>query len=325
VVHLSVVIPTHNRRELLLQTLRSLERQNFAATSFEVVVVCDGCDDGSFEMLRNLDTPLSVRPVDQPQTGRAGARNRGVREAQADLVLFLDDDLIAEPSLIAEHLRSQAGIGRGVVIGRILPDPNARMPAWSRLDLRVMEDRYAAFDRGALSVDGRKFYTGNVSVDRSALLHVGGFNEGYLRSEDIELGYRLQEAGVRFAYNGAARVVHLGVHQLSAWMRDMYNYGRYDVRLARDGHVTDERLPEWWRQRHPMTRALCRVTVGRTSVREPVLHTLRAMAAAAERIGIGRLAEICYGLVANVSYWQGVADELGGRRRLWPLLASFPR
>jgi len=82
-VELSVVIPTHNRRELVREMLIALSRQFLSSEKFEVVVVVDGSSDGTREMLKDLDTPYSLRVFHQTQAGAAarhhvpgGASNR---------------------------------------------------------------------------------------------------------------------------------------------------------------------------------------------------------------------------------------------------------
>src|SRR4051812_34406551 len=92
VPEISVVIPTHNRRERLRSCLDSLAGQTLEPSRFEVVVAVDGSTDGTAEMLHELETPFALRVVVQPQSGQAAARNTGVAAASAQFVLLLDDD-----------------------------------------------------------------------------------------------------------------------------------------------------------------------------------------------------------------------------------------
>src|SRR5215813_890124 len=102
----SVVIPTYNRVAQIVRVLEGLERQIYPLDQFEVVVVSDGSTDGTNEYLNTISTPLRLVVVTQPNQGVAAARNQGVACATGKIVLFVDDDVVPVPQLIAEHLRS---------------------------------------------------------------------------------------------------------------------------------------------------------------------------------------------------------------------------
>src|SRR4029434_3841220 len=89
----SVVIPTHDRRDAVMRLLRALRRQDPVPGGFEVVVVADGCADGTVEAVGKVDTGVPCAVI-QPLSSRpAAARNRGAAHATGDILLFLDDDL----------------------------------------------------------------------------------------------------------------------------------------------------------------------------------------------------------------------------------------
>ena len=104
---LSVVIPTYNRCNILQKTLRALCQQE-GATNFEIIVVDDGSTDATSQVVAALAAlaPVRLQCIAQPNSGAAAARNRGLQEANGEIVLFLDDDVIGSSALIAEHLRS---------------------------------------------------------------------------------------------------------------------------------------------------------------------------------------------------------------------------
>src|SRR5215813_8372071 len=117
-VELSVVIPTYNRAESLRRCLLALGQQTQSAADFEVIVVVDGSSDGTCAMLERLSTPYQLVVIEQqPNQGAAVARNRGAERASGKYCLFLDDDIVAGPALIAEHLAGQrrSTTGGGVV------------------------------------------------------------------------------------------------------------------------------------------------------------------------------------------------------------------
>ena len=115
----SVVLPTHGRRDSLLRTLRALARQTVPPGWFEVIVVCDGDVDGSYAACARLTStlPYSLVVVQQPQQGPAAARNRGIAEATAPLIAFIDDDVVPVEGWLSLHLA-----GHGEAAG----DPGTR-------------------------------------------------------------------------------------------------------------------------------------------------------------------------------------------------------
>src|SRR5262249_43416700 len=97
----SVITPTYNRKNSLISTLQALARQTVTPATFEVVVISDGSSDGTAEALAGLATPYALRCFEQDHQGPAAARNLGVHEAHGELLVFLDDDVVPDPELIA--------------------------------------------------------------------------------------------------------------------------------------------------------------------------------------------------------------------------------
>ena len=322
-LRLSVVIPTHKRRGYVVDTVDSLRGQTLPVGAFEVVVVCDGDFDGTEEALVKLPTSFPLKVVVQAQSGAAAARNRGVAASTADVVVFLDDDILAEPELLAEHLAAQTGHRARVVVGRLLPDPTVRPKGWTSWEQHRFDRRYAVVDSELNVVDGRKFYSGNVSVARAAFEAVGGFNTTYQRAEDIELGYRLQGWGADLVFNRRAACVHRGVHSFDGWCRIQYTYGRCDVLMA-DIHRGVQPIPlgRWFYSRNVLNRAFCRLAMDRSRLSRVLLAGWRAVAAVADGVRATPVAWWSYSAIANLHYWQGVADELGGRDHLWDVIGA---
>ena len=118
----SVVMPTHDRAKLLPATLRALAAQTVPPSEYEVILVADGCTDDTPQAVAGVraELPYQLHFIEQPGQGAAAARNLGVAKATAPLILFLDDDMTAVPTLIEAHLSSHAGPGSARV--GLLPD-----------------------------------------------------------------------------------------------------------------------------------------------------------------------------------------------------------
>jgi glycosyltransferase involved in cell wall biosynthesis len=114
---LSVIIPTFNRRERLLRCLESLARQEGVNTPVEVLVVLDGCTDDTGSALRSAKIPFTLRVFERPNGGPGAARNIGLNEASGTVCEFLDDDVIAEPQLLATHAALHRSRSKAVGLG----------------------------------------------------------------------------------------------------------------------------------------------------------------------------------------------------------------
>ncbi|MEX2194887.1 MAG: glycosyltransferase [Thermoleophilaceae bacterium] len=209
---ISIVIPTLNRAEVLARTLDRLERQAAAPESFEVVVVSDPAEREPEALERALGgRPFELRHRVRHAPGVSAARNDGWRDARAPLVLFMGDDILASPGLVAEHLawHERHPVRDVGVLGPV---------GWAR-ELRVtpfMRWLEAGVQFDFLSIAGEeagwgRFYTSNASVKHALLEQVGGFDEAFeFAYEDLDLAKRMADQGFRllFARDAAAEHLH---------------------------------------------------------------------------------------------------------------------
>jgi GT2 family glycosyltransferase len=240
---LSVVIPTHNKRPLLARALAALAEQKLEGESWEVVVVDDGSSDGTARQLQECPLRQTGRlQVVAPgrNVGRAAARNLGWRAARGELILFLDDDIIAPPGLLAAHLALLRGRPGTSTIGCVRTDP-------ALVDgphFHYIDDRGVAKIQDGL-VPARYFVTQNAAVARADLQAVGGFDERFRAYglEDMEVAFRLEEErGVRFWALRSPVPLHVHHHTLSEYLEKKRVVGRSSLPLLARLHP--HRLPE---------------------------------------------------------------------------------
>jgi GT2 family glycosyltransferase len=231
----SVVIPTHQRREALRRALSSLSRQTVARDSYEVIVSVDRSTDGTREMVEAFAAPYPLRVVACPGPGRAAACNAGLELVRGEAVIVLDDDMEVIPEFIECHRRHHRRGSRLCVLGAV----PVRLDSDSPLAARYVAAKFAAHLTNLAEPDHvfvpRDFYSGNTSLRSEVMREVGGFDESFAvyGNEDVELSVRLRAAGVSLRYDPAALAHQEYDKDLRALARDTREKGRSAVMLAR--------------------------------------------------------------------------------------------
>jgi glycosyltransferase involved in cell wall biosynthesis len=207
-VSISVVIPTYNRLETLAEVIPTLLAQDLPASDFELLVCDSNSSDGTAEYLaRVIAEHPNVRHLPGGYSGRAMARNAGIDAAAGEVVMFNDSDILASPDLLRRHLEHHRAQQNIAVVG-------LEVQVQDLADFASKRDNPEA--RGFLHKPSRKtlpwlyFLTGNASVRRDDLIRVGKFDESFTGygHEDLELGYRLERAGIRILYEALAVNYH---------------------------------------------------------------------------------------------------------------------
>ncbi|MGH9380711.1 MAG: glycosyltransferase [Thermoanaerobaculia bacterium] len=232
----SVVIPTFERKEVVLTSVRALSRQTFSGR-FEVVVVVDGSTDGSAEVLRGLGVPFPLTVVEQPNRGAATARNHGAGLSAGEILLFLDDDMEAHPELLAEHDRSHRE-GADAVLGHLPLHPDSPPGFLSAGVESWAEERLARLSAPGAPLTLHDLLTGQMSVAREVFQRMGGFDvefthAGSFGNEDVDFGYRLLKRGYKVVFNPRAISRQRYVVEPRQYLRQWYEAGRADVGFAR--------------------------------------------------------------------------------------------
>ncbi len=250
----SVVIPAYNAERYIGETLESVLAQTYR--DFEVVVVDDGSTDGTREIVRNYGEP--VRLVEQPNSGPAAARNRGIREARGRFIAFIDADDLWHPEKLALQVPKFDSPQVGLVYCRV-----ARVDA----EGRVIEESVARNPQGWVFEDflfRNHCPTSGAVVRKEAFERCGYFPEDMVWAEDWHLWLRI----ARFYQFAAVEkmLVHHRVHGASLTAK---HWGMYrGARSVLEGALTDSAPPRLRRMRrrglHRLDRnyALCLLAIG---------------------------------------------------------------
>ena len=216
-------MPTRGRRGRLPRVLAPLLNDPLID---EVVVVVDGSNDGSIEWLRETaaDEPRLI-PLDRARSGGAQvARADGVARATGDVVLFLDDDVVADPGLAQGHLHRHGSRGGTVVVGFMpVALPEHRRPGQFATYLYADEylKRCADYEADPEQIL-RTLWWGNVSMQRTDAIAVGLVSDdfGDFYHEDQDFGLRCLAAGLHAVFDRTLRAEHLHSRDLDAFISD---------------------------------------------------------------------------------------------------------
>ncbi len=225
---LSIVVCTCNHADTLAGTLRAIAAQDAAPSSFEVVVVDNGCTDDTESVLAEARTRLPhLRTVRETKPGQVHARVKGVRESAGEWIAFVDDDNALDVSWVSAALRfaechpACGAFGGEVAITWAEPPPPAvarRAYAYAATDLSGGTHRLDGEERWRLRGAG-------LVCRRRALLetgwlewqaNVGRVGQGLLGGDDTEIVMRIARAGWELWYEPACRLRHwIGGRRLS--------------------------------------------------------------------------------------------------------------
>jgi glycosyltransferase involved in cell wall biosynthesis/peptidoglycan/xylan/chitin deacetylase (PgdA/CDA1 family) len=199
----SIVMPTYQRRDTVVRTVGALERQS--RRDFEAIIVVDGSTDGTAAALRELRVTFPLTVLERSNQGGAAARNAGVTVATGELLVFLDDDMEADPQMLAEHDRSHAK-GAEMVLGHLPLHPDSPTTLLSQGVGRWAERRRDHLSTCPTDVPAQELLTGQMSISRATFEQIGRFDVSFTRDglyggEDIDFGYRVRKAGLRVVFN----------------------------------------------------------------------------------------------------------------------------
>lgn len=220
----SVVVASRNRRHLLRRFVGPVAED---PATIEVLVVLDGDVDGSYAQVQELAREYpKVRPIAAAPGGQMKALDVGVQCSTGDVVLLMDDDVIAGPGLVSAHARCHAGAGGLVVVGSMPVRLHEGSSSSTRLYATEYEEHCRRLESGSLDVlDG--LWLGNVSARREDLMRVGVASEDFTVRwhADTDLGLRLRAAGLRGVFDPQLGAAHMHAQSTPSFLASAHERG----------------------------------------------------------------------------------------------------
>ncbi len=229
-----------------MRCLDSLEQQTLPRDKYEIIVVDDHSPDDTEEWMKRRS---SIHYIRLPKNrGLSSSRNAGIRAAQSDWVLFLDDDLSLMPDVLEKHVMAheQEPGDNIAVLGHTRYAPDMEITPF--MDFLWCSGRSPLVDPMLITNPNDVpfgFLHTNTSVHRGLLARAGMLDEAISEvqdtapyGEDTELAYRLKQAGMRLIFRQEIVANHYG--------RLTYGYARRRAKIAgRTAILTHQKHPEW--------------------------------------------------------------------------------
>ena len=238
--YISVVIPCYNCANTISQTLASLNQQDFSE-SFEIIVVNNNSSDNSYDVIKSFS---NVKLLHETEIQNAAAsRNRGIDNAQGNIIAFIDADCIAASNWLSEGIKGFKKSDLSRVGGRVQVSPLSP----SSNSIEILDTLYS-FCQRQLVEQYQTAMTGNLFIRKSLFEKIGYFNPKFFELEDIEFGQRAAQEGFSIDYVKNSVVFHPPRHTfISLWKKS--------VRNGRGNFLLCQNCAEWagkWGWKHPL-------------------------------------------------------------------------
>lgn len=231
---LSVIIPTYNRKDILKKCLNALFNQTYPQSNYEIIVIDDGSTDGTEEVVRGSirSSSITIYYFKQRNKGPAVARNLGIKKAKGEIIFLTGDDIIATPTLLAEHIiwhTERFQQDNIAILGYVTWAPEIKItPFMHWLENGGPQFCYYKLQNGG-EVEWKYLWTPNVSFKREFLIGNKLFFDERFPSaayEDVEFGYRLAKRGLRIFYNRDAVAYHYHHTTIEDAEKRMFRVGK---------------------------------------------------------------------------------------------------
>ena len=228
---LSIIMATYNRSATIAKTLKHLAEQDIDYSRFELIIVDDASPDNTHEVVLTLtpQMPFKINFLRNDQNRGPGyTQNRGIREAQAPLLMIMTDDVFMSPDAIRNHIEFHEkfpGI-KHAALGKVTQSPELRSSALMR---NWDPFRFWLLD-GVDELPFYMFWACNVSCKLEFMTQYGMFREhigrgGPVAFEDLEVGYRLSKNGMNLHYLSTAMGYHYHEYTIEQAVQRWYERG----------------------------------------------------------------------------------------------------
>ena len=209
---LTVIICTYNRAKYIGPLLESIATNDLEKSEFEIVLVDNNCTDNTREICEAFAAAhkdVQFRYVVEPEQGLSAARNKGIKEAKGELIVYVDDDALVDAGYlrtIVEYMSAHPEID--AVGGPIIPLYETAEPKWMTRYTKELLCGYLYFGEEIRPFPGERYPGGGNAAYRAKVFEkVGLFNtnlgrkgDGLMGSEEKDIFDKMKAQGMRFMY-----------------------------------------------------------------------------------------------------------------------------
>lgn len=238
----TVALCTHNHADRLLRTLADLPGLRQPRAAWELLIIDNASRDNTPQLLASNPWPVgwTVRVVREEKLGLSNARNRAIREARGEYIIFIDDDETTDPDWLCAFERLIGAHAPDAFGGRIEVLFEDLRPAWLSDELLGFLGQLNRYQTIAPLTDpGTSFFGGNFGFRKSVCEHVGAFDADLGRKgsdntggEEVDFYRRLLAAGYKVWWTPEA-VIHHRIQAVKldrAYFLDLhYRQGRMEA------------------------------------------------------------------------------------------------
>lgn len=240
----SVIVPAYHAMDVIGLCVDALLNQTIDRETYEIIVVDDGSKDETASIAAEAGADVVVRAA---HGGSAAARNVGIASAKGDIVLFTDADCVPSPYWIArmvEPFKDPKVVGTK---GTYRTRQCALIARLTQLEFEIRYQRMRHFQY----IDFIDTYA--AAYRKEILTMAEGFNTDYVAAEDVELSFRLAQAGHRMVFVPEAWVWHLHPATLGSYLRRKMRFGywrallyaRLPEKISGDAHTDPMLKPQF--------------------------------------------------------------------------------
>jgi glycosyltransferase involved in cell wall biosynthesis len=233
----SVIIPTYNGANKILEALRGLEVQN--SMPDEVIVVIDGSTDGTVDLLGKTQLNLpNLKIIEQVNSGRARVRNRGAEDASGDLLVFLDDDMLIPQQWLSAHIEHHRNIDNSILCGKLEATTEGHQSEFivfekwqnNKWNKNISEER-----EDVIQLSSPYLTAGNFSISKTLFFSLGKFDVRLNDAEDYDLSVRAFKHNYSIYFSPKAFAYHndLSLKDFRKYIERLRQYREAQKQLAK--------------------------------------------------------------------------------------------
>ena len=219
----SVVVPVYNAQATIEDCVNSLLEMDFPTSEREIILVDNHSVDDTAKILSRFKDRIQV--VHETKRGAAAARNRGVLSARGEIIALTDADCVVERAWLSNLVAPLTEESIGIVGGKILAKRPCNPIEEFGESIHNHEDAINVYEPPHVITMN---WASRVSVLRENL-----FDEKFLRSQDVDLSYRILQRGYRFVFAPAAVVYHRNEKTFSGLFKEGFTHGFHSVQVIK--------------------------------------------------------------------------------------------